>query len=240
MKVSVGDVLATHVQMVLVDGEIISYVISFDEDAGEVVSYDIDPIYEMETLDQTDRGLEKRIHKGKVSVVWDTPDGLSPELYRELSEIPKLALSVRQPWAWAIIHAGKDIENRSWQAVNHGLKIRGRVAIHASKGMTQSEYYDTANFMRGLGIECPLAADLLYGGIIGSVEVVDVVKESTSPWFFGPRGLVLANPIACKFIPAVGALGYFKWKKASRDIIPETKPWMLKQADSHDPLGPLL
>ena len=25
------------------------------------------------------------------------------------------ALTVRQPAAWAIFHAGKDIENRSWQ-----------------------------------------------------------------------------------------------------------------------------
>jgi hypothetical protein len=24
-------------------------------------------------------------------------------------------LSVRQPWAWAVIHASKDIENRLWQ-----------------------------------------------------------------------------------------------------------------------------
>ncbi len=26
---------------------------------------------------------------------------------------PMLALSIRQPWAWAVIHAGKDVENRS-------------------------------------------------------------------------------------------------------------------------------
>lgn len=25
------------------------------------------------------------------------------------------ALSIRQPWAWLILHAGKDIENRVWQ-----------------------------------------------------------------------------------------------------------------------------
>ena len=25
------------------------------------------------------------------------------------------ALSIRQPWAWAILHAGKDIENRDWR-----------------------------------------------------------------------------------------------------------------------------
>ena len=37
-------------------------------------------------------------------------------------------LSVRQPWAWAIIHGGKDVENRNWDT-----KFRGRLAIHAGK-----------------------------------------------------------------------------------------------------------
>ena len=90
------------------------------------------------------------------------------------NEIPKLALSVRQPWAWAIIYAGKDIENRSWQAVNHGLRQRGRIAIHASKGMTREEYEEASAFMLGLDIECPAPCDLLRGGIVGSVEVIDV------------------------------------------------------------------
>ncbi len=61
--------------------------------------------------------------------------------------LPELALSVRQPWAWAIIYASKDIENRSWQAVNHGLRQRGRIAIHASKGMTREEYEDASEFI---------------------------------------------------------------------------------------------
>lgn len=38
------------------------------------------------------------------------------------------ALSIRQPWAWMILHAGKDIENREWPT-----RFRGRVLIHASK-----------------------------------------------------------------------------------------------------------
>ena len=37
------------------------------------------------------------------------------------------ALSVRQPWAWAIAHGHKDVENRSWPTQWHG-----RLAIHAS------------------------------------------------------------------------------------------------------------
>ena len=26
------------------------------------------------------------------------------------------ALSLRQPFAWAVIHGGKDVENRSWHS----------------------------------------------------------------------------------------------------------------------------
>lgn len=37
-------------------------------------------------------------------------------------------LTVRQPWAWAIIHGGKDVENR---VRNLAGEYRGPVAIHA-------------------------------------------------------------------------------------------------------------
>ena len=150
-----------------------------------------------------------------------------------MNNIPRLALSIRQPWAWAIIHAGKDIENRTWQAVNHGLRQRGRIAIHASKGMTREEYQEASEFINDRlsywqtsELRCPAPADLLRGGIIGSVDVIDVVSESKSPWFFGPRGLVLSRPIACAFIPAVGALGYFEWKPADTSIVPAPARWM--------------
>ncbi|MCC7374294.1 MAG: hypothetical protein IT581_06545 [Verrucomicrobiales bacterium] len=49
---------------------------------------------------------------------------------------PTLAISVRQPSAWMIIHAGKDIENRTWRT-----KFRGRVLVHAAKGMTDDELH---------------------------------------------------------------------------------------------------
>lgn len=143
-------------------------------------------------------------------------------------ELPTLALSVRQPWAWAIIHAGKDIENRSWQATNRGLTMRGRKAIHAAKGMTRDEYDDASTFIRrDMGLKCPDPADLARGAIIGSVDVVDVVRESDSKWFFGPRGLVLRNPIPCNPIPCIGALGYFKWLPADAGVMPAPAKWML-------------
>ena len=37
------------------------------------------------------------------------------------------ALTIKQPWVHAILHEGKDIENRSWQR-----SFRGWLAIHAS------------------------------------------------------------------------------------------------------------
>lgn len=140
---------------------------------------------------------------------------------------PQKALSVRQPWAWAIIFAGKDIENRSWQAMNHGLNVRGTIALHASSGMTRAEYQDAADFMASIGVECPPAIDLARGAVIGTVEVVDVVSESLSPWFFGPRGLVLRNPKTCVPTPVKGALGYFNWQAHRTDTFPEPAKWML-------------
>lgn len=159
-------------------------------------------------------------------------------------DLPRLALSVRQPWAWAIVYGGKDIENRTWQAVNHGLKQRGRIAIHATKGMTRDEYEESSGYIAKLSGSCPAPADLLRGGIIGSVEVVDIVSRHDSHWFFGPRGLVLRNPEPCAFIPSVGALGYFEWKRTLEPIALAPARWMLPRTPggkviAEDPQLPL-
>lgn len=117
------------------------------------------------------------------------------------------AISIRQPWAWLIINAGKDIENRCWPT-----KLRGRVLVHAAKGMTRDEYADVEDFLAthpGSGIQLPPASALERGGIIGSVEIADCVTESKSPWFFGPYGFVLRNPKPMPFSPLRGQLGFF-------------------------------
>lgn len=147
------------------------------------------------------------------------------------SSLPELALSVRQPWAWALFN-GKDIENRSAKAVSFMSPIAGRRAIHAAKGMTREEYEDAREFMAQLGIECPPPSDLLRGGIIGAVTISGVVTQSSSPWFFGPRGLVVTDPQPCVFIPAVGALGYFRWRAADQSIVPPPARWMLAKPDA--------
>lgn len=138
--------------------------------------------------------------------------------------LPQIALSVRQPWAWAVIHAGKDIENRSSAAVTKGEMRPMRIAVHAAKGMTKDEYEDARAFMLEQGVDCPRPDDLIRGGVIGEVTVTAVVSEHESPWFFGPRGLVLAGAMPCNPVPASGALGFFQWREGGK--FEAAKPWM--------------
>lgn len=129
-----------------------------------------------------------------------------------------IALSIRQPWASLILKAGKDVENRCWPT-----KFRGRILIHAAKGMTRAEHEDAIVFaadaicaspatmakgttLRNLGFA---HGDLQRGGIIGSVEIVDCVTVCASPWFVGEYGFLLRDPQPLPFRPWKGQLGFF-------------------------------
>lgn len=115
------------------------------------------------------------------------------------------ALSIRQPWAWLILHAGKDVENREWPT-----KLRGRILVHAGKGMTVDEYASAAMFAERCGVtKLPAIAELQRGGIVGAVELVDCVEASTSPWFVGRFGFVLRNPEVLPFRDLKGQLGFW-------------------------------
>jgi len=123
-----------------------------------------------------------------------------------------IALSIRQPWASLILKAGKDIENRCWPT-----KFRGRILIHAAKGCTRQEFKDALCFAED-AIDRPINADLKTiprGGIIGSVEIVDCVSASDSPWFVGEFGFVLRDPQPLPFTPWKGQLGFFDVPKSA-------------------------
>jgi hypothetical protein len=138
------------------------------------------------------------------------------------------ALTVQQPWAWAIFN-GKNIENRTqlW-------KYRGPLAIHAGQRWSDrggdSDLVTKAWFNTPL-TDCVALTSLglssqqhrfTYGAILGTVEVVDLHPDAgcCQPW--GESAYVehggrerrriahlvledprpLAEPISC-----VGALG---------------------------------
>jgi len=127
------------------------------------------------------------------------------------------ALSIRQPWCWAILFAGKDVENRGWKRWNPARKFRGQFLIHASQGMTRHEYKDALDDMHRMsrtrpfppGLTLPAFDDLPRGGIVGMARVVDILMDSPSPWFFGPMALQITDAQPLPFVPFKGSLGFF-------------------------------
>jgi hypothetical protein len=114
------------------------------------------------------------------------------------------ALSVRQPWAGLIVAGLKDIENRTWTT-----RYRGPLLIHASQRADSVMLCDVA---RDYGVTLPrqtAASFLRTGGIVGMVDLIDVVEQHHSNWFHGPYGFVLANARALPFKPMSGKLMLF-------------------------------
>lgn len=136
-----------------------------------------------------------------------------------MADRPIKALSIRQPWAWAIINVGKDVENRSLRT-----RFRGPVCIHASAYRPTQDDVDTFNEVLFRAIpdrearasiipRHTEALSMSRGGIIGVAEIVDCVEVSDSPWFMGRYGFVLRNVRPVEFFPVKGALGFFDWRK---------------------------
>ncbi len=140
------------------------------------------------------------------------------------------AISVRAPWWWFILHAGKDIENRG---LRFQRGMRGRVLLHASKYWNLDEVAEDAQdalLMRDRMNPKPNGtAGITYremrdvgGCLVGSIEIVDEVTSSDSPWFVGELGLVLRNPVAFATpIPFRGMLGFFDVPDSITNGIPE-------------------
>ena len=142
------------------------------------------------------------------------------------------AITIRQPWAWAVIHAGKTVENR---IRNIAGAYRGLVAIHASKRDDLNAFTASDVLCKAVESHLPRRASgiadmrepwlLNHGMIIGVADLVGVHyvdghserwdaeaerNATCSPWaHHGPIWhMVFANPrpLDCP-IPARGQLG---------------------------------
>ena len=80
------------------------------------------------------------------------------------------ALSIRQPWAHAILHLGKDVENRTWTTGHRGLLV-----VHAPKGI---QYYAGAHIEAFKDLPDPMVT----GALLGTVRIVGCVDDSDSEW----------------------------------------------------------
>lgn len=125
------------------------------------------------------------------------------------------ALSITQPWAWLVVHGGKDIENRRWNT-----KHRGEFLIHAAKGTTRRDYSEALLFagrVAGFPVrQAPMFDELERGGIVGVAELWAVVAPTTGRtrsalrWHMREQyGFRLRNVRPLPFLPCNGALGFW-------------------------------
>lgn len=144
------------------------------------------------------------------------------------NQLPALALSIRQPWAWAVAFGVKTIENRSWMSTNPARRFRGAFAIHASTGMTRAEYDDARDFMMERGVMPPRPDELVRGAIIGTARISGVVTASTNNWFVGKIGLLVDDAVMLpEPLPCGGSLGFFEWRRgAHAEPLPPAAKWM--------------
>jgi hypothetical protein len=96
------------------------------------------------------------------------------------------AISIRQPWAYLIAADRKPIENRSWKT-----NFRGRVLIHTGAKIVKErlwkhnllsvdQWYSLIPSDHAKYISNP--QKWTTSAIIGSVEIVDCIQNSTSMW----------------------------------------------------------
>lgn len=117
------------------------------------------------------------------------------------------ALTIKQPWAWAILRAGKNVENRTW-----GTVYRGPLLIHSSLKIDEDALADPrirAAWLRVTGLPAPsriipgpgptrlghevsLHGDPELGVAAGLATLVDVhpCGETCADVYCGPWGEV--------------------------------------------------
>lgn len=96
-------------------------------------------------------------------------------------------LTVRQPHAWGLISGSKRIENRSRRT-----RYRGPLAIHAAASRA-----DLTEAVRAQYPGCPGDDDLVFGHVIGIVDLVDCVPVADvagEPYAEGPWCWLVADP----------------------------------------------
>ena len=109
------------------------------------------------------------------------------------------ALTIRQPWAWAIANGFKDIENRSWRP---RLDPGDVLAIHAAAAAPAWDDVQRVTDLVGRRARVPEEFDC--GCVVATARFVRAVEASRSKWFGGPVGWVLdrvkplRRPVGCK------------------------------------------
>lgn len=122
------------------------------------------------------------------------------------------ALTIRPPWAQLIIMGVKDVENRSWKT-----DYRGPIAIHMGTQVSVEHLEMASATLEHIGIDLMGALfdprSFPAGHVLGTVELVDCVKDSSSPWAIADQWhWVLDRPQAFTPEPVKGKLGLWEYE----------------------------
>jgi hypothetical protein len=89
-------------------------------------------------------------------------------------------LSMHPPWAWAMFHAGKNIDSRSWST-----SYRGPLVIHASAKRYAGEKLAEARRLiaERMGVSVEHIPDTFAPSeLVGIADLVDCKRDQKSPW----------------------------------------------------------
>ncbi len=117
-------------------------------------------------------------------------------------EQPLKAITVRQPWAWAIVMGYKDVVNRRSRT-----ERRGPLLIHAALDYDPKGF----QFLWELGLHKKLPDDLALEAVVGEVVLADCRLRYRSEWAKpGQWQWVFASPREFRrALPCTGAPGLF-------------------------------
>jgi hypothetical protein len=148
-------------------------------------------------------------------------------------------LTVKQPWAWAIAHAGKNVENRTWMPRSF---VGCDLAIHAGAGWDRWANDDprilTAAYPNAWDTGVPRLQskdERFVRGAVIAVAVLDSICKcdgSCSPWaVYGQFHwrLVEVRTLATP-VPARGALGVWPLLLEAETVVREQVPVAQKSA----------
>lgn len=128
------------------------------------------------------------------------------------------ALTVRQPWAWAIASGVKTIENRTWTTT-----YRGPLAIHAGARWDGSDAHQTVSDLANVHVSEMRITGKQMGAVIAVVDLTGIcdalVRDQTcdcGPWAMGEQyhwQLASPRPIDPP-APSKGRLGLWIWESS--------------------------
>ena len=145
---------------------------------------------------------------------------LRPAQGQDRGPAPKiLGLTLIQPWAWAIAHAGKRVENRTWKP---WCPIGTYLAIHAGAKMDQG----MAQQLRADGIAVP--STVATGAIVAVAQLEGVAThinavpdDQVDRWWCGPVGWLLDNVVPIEPVPCKGKQGLWRLEPVVLEAVRE-------------------